>query len=87
MGSELPEVYVSECCGALFVPGHGPDNIVEAEPGWVPVELSGAPGASQRTVRQRKVRDYEADEYDAVRHGPCPSCAHEGPMMTEVPYA
>lgn len=27
----MQEVYVSTCCGALFLPGYGPDDIVEAD--------------------------------------------------------
>jgi hypothetical protein len=26
-----PEVFVSKCCGGLFTPGHGPDDIVDVE--------------------------------------------------------
>lgn len=26
------ELYGSDCCGAVFAPGYGPDDIVEADP-------------------------------------------------------
>ncbi|GGL57860.1 hypothetical protein GCM10009039_15050 [Halocalculus aciditolerans] len=67
-----PQVFVSECCGALFLPGHGPDNIVEADVG---------DHADAR--RETACRNPKTGRKDIFR-GKCPACGERDPQMTEV---
>lgn len=88
-----PELYASECCGAVFVPGHGPDNMVEAEQGTrlildseereVPVTAAGAEVATktERWERTHRITLTEASLYDAMRAGSCPCCGETTPGL------
>jgi hypothetical protein len=75
-------MYVSECCGGVFVSGHGPDNIVEAEAGTQlvlgPVE-DRPPHSNLRKCRS--VTASEEALYDAVRAGDCPACDRQTPGL------
>lgn len=78
----MAEAYASECCGAVFVPGHGPDNIHEAEAfetivleerADVDGEPSDAPpwtpqGREPRPGEARWQRVYEVDGVDVDCH-------------------
>lgn len=89
-----PEVYVSECCGGVFVPGYGPDNLHDAEEGNRLVVEVGREGEPPRhaTGRERweRVHEVSASEenlYDAVRAGDCPCCGRTAPglhLLAEV---
>lgn len=91
---ELPKVYVSECCGGVFVQAHGPDDIHEVDPfdeltvEWCP-DLDGDPvrnadpDAPPRMWWERKIRIPRevAEENDAIRAGACPSCGEVAPRL------
>lgn len=91
-----PEVYASACCGGVFVPGYGPDDIHEAERGVrlvlereereVPITAVGAEIArdSERWERVHRITDSEATLYDAMRAGNCPMCGKECPGLSLV---
>jgi len=96
----VSEVYVSECCGAVFVPGHGPDNLHDAEQGVrlvlerrtedSPVFAHGCEIASRSEEWQRvhRVTSTEETLYDAMRAGDCPCCGDSVPglhLLLEVP--
>lgn len=90
----MAEVYVSECCGGVFVPGHGPDDIHDAEEGdrlvlevrteETPVTAAGAKIASreERWERTYRVSGAEASLYDAMRAGDCPNCGESTPGLS-----
>lgn len=84
--TDTPEIFASECCGGLFVPGTGPDNIVGIEAGTEIVvqhnQAESHPDESWKRVRE--IPEYYADEYDAIRAGECPACGQDSPYMTEV---
>ena len=80
-----PETYVSECCGSLFIPGHGPDNIVEL-PGLPPRAASGdrvVTVSPHRTVQMRRALKDDFI-YEVYRNGECPNCGRINPVMEEV---
>ena len=91
-----PELYVSACCGATFVPGHGPDDLHEAEQGVrlvlekeereVPITAVGAEIArdTERWERVHRITSTEATLYDAMRAGDCPTCGEECPGLELV---
>lgn len=94
------EVYVSNCCGGVFVPGHGPDNIHGAEAGVRLVldrqtksESVRAHGcevgtSEQEWERVHRVTSSEERLYDAMRAGVCPTCGKGCPglhLLMEVP--
>lgn len=83
---DTPEVYVSECCGGLFVPGHGPDDIHEAVEGES-ITLRQEPRGHIKGARVTRevyvVSKYDA-ESDAIRAGECPACGSPTPTMEEI---
>lgn len=91
----MSEVYASECCGGLFVPGHGPDDLHDAEKGNRLVLESEIPGGSgnrhsgfPHEERVFYVSERQARVFDAIRAGECPCCGEEVPGLTllmEVP--
>lgn len=94
---ENVEVYASECCGAVFVPGHGPDDIHEAERGASLVieseEINVSrlreffnpmAGYADRRVVVHEITEGEAMMFDAMRAGDCPVCGAETPGMNRV---
>jgi len=88
-----PEIYASNCCGAVFTPGFGPDNIHDAEQGArlmlemekreEPVHAAGAKIAteSERWERVHRVSQSEARLFDAMRAGKCPCCGESVPGL------
>jgi hypothetical protein len=79
----MPEVYVSHCCGGVFVPGYGPDNIHEAEEGAVlDVPVPHPTGSNRRAYEKHEINHFDAEQYDAVRAGDCPMCDRRCPGLT-----
>lgn len=87
--TDAPEVYVSDCCGGMFIPGHGPDDIhgaTEGEelvlegPGHPPEERDHSGVSFEIYV----VGEREAQVYDAIRAGECPACGQAVPGLTRL---
>ncbi|AFD02291.1 putative protein 10 [Haloarcula hispanica icosahedral virus 2] len=90
-----PEMYASSCCGAVFSPGLGPDNIVgvggddgrrlvlEREEREHDVTAAGATIATESHQWERvyRVSPSEARLYDAMRAGNCPACGEHVPGL------
>ena len=94
MTSPEVEVYASECCGTLFVPGYGPDDIVDAVEGerlvlsaedkfGNPIEDVGSVDPTEPIqMLYREIRRHEAEQFDAIRAGDCPCCGEKNPGLS-----
>ena len=72
--------FVSACCGAIFAPGTGPDNIVD-------LRALGPEETLTVTTTEDYRRDLDAEHVpndalpEAYREGECPACGAESPLM------
>lgn len=87
--AETPELYVSDCCGVVVVPGSTHhDDIHEAEAGVeivVEEQVHSGPYPDDHTWRRvHEITPTEAHQYDAVRAGFCPACGEDTPGLTEI---
>jgi hypothetical protein len=76
--------FVSACCGAIFAPGTGPDNIVDLRS---ELRALGPEETLTVTTTEDYRRDLDAEHVpndalpEAYREGECPACGAESPLM------
>ena len=76
--------FVSACCGAIFAPGTGPDNIVDL---ISELRALGPEETLTVTTTEDYRRDLDAEHVpndalpEAYREGECPACGAESPLM------